>query len=465
MFEPLGNSTVLPATGWHPEPRIRGTFSILSGCLITMSLCIWTSLHLNLPEHKREHIQKYRKLGWMILGLIAPEMVVWNAWEQRKTMKKLSKLMQEKGLMPAMPTLWMRIRGGIANSCQQTLTCLGLRAKERPGPVEMTPYRQYNDRVYPWTDVHSWFVLMGGMSFEDSAEEDHRFMPADRRRVNITMESFEYMLKMRDHLIPDISREVIQDRSKSDRLAKLLTCWQAGYFCIQCVFRLSQELSITLLELNVFAHALCALALFVIWSDKPRDVCEPTLIVGDEANDCCALFCLHVVGEDVQKYFGGYKIENSPEDPARALQITDPTTFAVRFDEKRQVSYGDASEFCSLKVLETYWGLTDTSKLHSNSATVTIDASDLRRLQRVSMLAQQEAPHSFRPVKIIPANMPPLPSCHGVARTKNWIVDIKCCIQFILDFDEDGGLERHHILCSHRRVQGNVQKILLAIRT
>jgi hypothetical protein len=124
---------------------------------------------------------------------------------------------------------------------------------------------------------------MGGMSFEDSAEEAQQFMPGARQRTVLTVEGFEYILEMRDHLIPDISRESIQDKSKSDRLAKLLTCWQAGYFCLQCVFRLSQQLSVTLLELNVFAHALCAFALFALWSDKPRDVCEPALIVGEEA--------------------------------------------------------------------------------------------------------------------------------------------------------------------------------------
>jgi len=63
-----------------------------------MSLCIWTSLHLNLPEHKKEHLQKYRKLGWMILGLIAPEMVVWNAWEQRKEMEKGQQADAREGL-------------------------------------------------------------------------------------------------------------------------------------------------------------------------------------------------------------------------------------------------------------------------------------------------------------------------------------------------------------------------------
>jgi len=52
-----------------------------------MTLCIWTSLHLNLPEHGKEHLHKYRKLAWMVLGLLAPELVVWNALEQRKKVK------------------------------------------------------------------------------------------------------------------------------------------------------------------------------------------------------------------------------------------------------------------------------------------------------------------------------------------------------------------------------------------
>jgi hypothetical protein len=110
MLQSMGNTTVFPAARWHPEPRTRGTFSILTSCLITMSLCIWTSLHLNLPEHKKEHLSKYRKLEWMMIGLIAPELVVWNAWEQRRQMKRVSLLMQTKGFMPTSPTLWRRIR-------------------------------------------------------------------------------------------------------------------------------------------------------------------------------------------------------------------------------------------------------------------------------------------------------------------------------------------------------------------
>lgn len=53
MFHVFGNETSLLAAGWHPEPERRGTFSILSSCVITLALCVWTSIHLNIPEHKK----------------------------------------------------------------------------------------------------------------------------------------------------------------------------------------------------------------------------------------------------------------------------------------------------------------------------------------------------------------------------------------------------------------------------
>jgi hypothetical protein len=435
MFQPLGNSTVLPAAKWHPEPQTRGTFSILSSCLITMSLCIWTSLHLNLPAHKKEHLQKYRKLGWMIPGLIAPEMVVWNAWSQRKEMKLLSKLMQYKGFMPARLAPWMSVRNELAEVWQWTKICLLLKAKDLPEYAEPTPDRQYNGRIHPWTDVHSWYVLMGGLSFEDSGEEHQRFMPGNRQRINISIDRFIYLLKVRDHLIPDIPREHIQDKSKSDKLAKLLTCWQAGYFCIQCISRLSRQLSVTLLELNVFAHALCALALFAIWSDKPRDIYEPTLIVGEEAMDICAILCLHVVSSNHPECFDCYIIKSPPEYPHEPVEVFHPRSFSLFSDGDilRRYDRNLRDEF-TMKVLETYWGLRWRNGFMPpySEFIITLDARDLRRLQRVSNLVQRER---FRPpglTRIDRHNVPNLGHWQqSMAQTHSWHSATSMPIEFM----------------------------------
>lgn len=85
-----------------------------------MSLCIWTSLHLNLPAHRKEHLQKYRKAGWMIIGLLAPELVVWNAWEQRKEVKEISALMQKHLFMPKIQIHGLQRRGKEQRFCSHS---------------------------------------------------------------------------------------------------------------------------------------------------------------------------------------------------------------------------------------------------------------------------------------------------------------------------------------------------------
>ena len=50
-----------------------------------MILCVWTSVHLNIPGHNGGIKQSFlRKPGWLLLALLAPEIVAWNAWEQRR---------------------------------------------------------------------------------------------------------------------------------------------------------------------------------------------------------------------------------------------------------------------------------------------------------------------------------------------------------------------------------------------
>jgi hypothetical protein len=90
MFTPFGNPTTNLTATWHAEPRGRGTFNILSSCLTTMLLCVWTSVHLNIPDQNGWTRQNFlRKPGWLLLAVLAPELVAWNAWEQRQIAREL----------------------------------------------------------------------------------------------------------------------------------------------------------------------------------------------------------------------------------------------------------------------------------------------------------------------------------------------------------------------------------------
>ena len=72
-------------------------------------------------------------------------------------------------------------------------------------------------------------------------------------------------------LLP-LQRSVLQDPSKASGLAKFITCAQAFWFCSQCIARLSQNMAISLLELNTFAHCISAFFIYVFWWHKPYDV-------------------------------------------------------------------------------------------------------------------------------------------------------------------------------------------------
>lgn len=76
---------------WEAEPATRGTFTLLSTCIITLSLCLWSSVHLNLPGNDRGYWLKFRRrLTWITGALIAPEYLILTAWSQRQTAKKIS---------------------------------------------------------------------------------------------------------------------------------------------------------------------------------------------------------------------------------------------------------------------------------------------------------------------------------------------------------------------------------------
>ena len=65
---------------WKPSSNTRGTFDILTSCIITMLLCVWTAVHLNVSPPEGFWKPKFRKVRWLLLALVAPEMVAYTAW-------------------------------------------------------------------------------------------------------------------------------------------------------------------------------------------------------------------------------------------------------------------------------------------------------------------------------------------------------------------------------------------------
>lgn len=78
---------------YAPDPDGRGTISLVLSCLLTLLLCVWQALHLNVPA-KGEKISQciLENIRWIIAGVYAPELVVFAAWRQWSSSKILGEI-------------------------------------------------------------------------------------------------------------------------------------------------------------------------------------------------------------------------------------------------------------------------------------------------------------------------------------------------------------------------------------
>jgi hypothetical protein len=77
MWQPFGSALANENAAWHASPNVRGTANILSTSILTLILCAYTSLHLDIPKDGKigwRH-QIWRRMLWVCVGLGAPEIV------------------------------------------------------------------------------------------------------------------------------------------------------------------------------------------------------------------------------------------------------------------------------------------------------------------------------------------------------------------------------------------------------
>lgn len=77
---------------------------------------------------------------------------------------------------------------------------------------------------------------------------------------------------------PSSTADEIWDKSKQDRLSKVISAVQAGYLVVQSIGRASQGLAVTTLELNALGIVVCSLMSSFSWLHKPADVRIPCIL-------------------------------------------------------------------------------------------------------------------------------------------------------------------------------------------
>lgn len=92
----------------------------------------------------------------------------------------------------------------------------------------------------------------------------------------LTCKNVLSMVRQKQIRLP--TEDEIQDRSKSDWLAKTLVILQTCWFVTQCIARRVEHLPITELEVITLAYAAMNLAIFMAWWNKPHNVDCPTRV-------------------------------------------------------------------------------------------------------------------------------------------------------------------------------------------
>ncbi|KAL8996922.1 MAG: hypothetical protein Q9169_003681 [Polycauliona sp. 2 TL-2023] len=131
-----------------------------------------------------------------------------------------------------------------------------------------------------WTMTHGFYVAMGGLAFTIPPDlpESEQFVPKKACGTwFITQAGLKSLLKIGLDHMATLSEEGIKSKSKANGLAKALVCTQAMWFLTTCITRLAQRIPISLLELNTFGHAVCALFIYLLWWEKPFEVDNPTM--------------------------------------------------------------------------------------------------------------------------------------------------------------------------------------------
>ncbi|USP76876.1 hypothetical protein yc1106_04150 [Curvularia clavata] len=249
----IGNSNVntTDTVGFVREDNQRDTISLLISCFATLGLCVYSAVHLNVPRKSDKNYQVLiRELQWCVVGLFAPELILYTAWRQLASARQLCIEMED-------------IRREASSN------------ETNDKNVAVTE-AHVQDHFNKWTVTHGFYASMGGFAIELNDDNPNAILFNDADRLTLTAKGVTLLAKC--GYIVDISLDDIKDKNKTDGLAKLLVCIQAGWMIVQVISRTAIGIPTTLLEVHVVAHVVCALVMYLLWWHKPRQVTSPTIL-------------------------------------------------------------------------------------------------------------------------------------------------------------------------------------------
>ena len=237
--------------GWTSQPDGRGTLDIIWSCVLTMSLCSWSILCMNLPAQKETRMQiLWRKLALTALGVLCPEIIFELAVGQwlsaRRSMTDINALGSRDRLRKDKWHASRKIRS-IFN--------------------EETKTEESSARGR-WTIKDAFFADMGGFVLHT---RDQLPFPLDAKQLH-------YLVSKQHLELPELDHRVIEDKNKVDGLLRAITLCQILWFIVNTIGRWAQRLTVTTFELTTVSFILCSLGTTFCWWNKPADAIVAEII-------------------------------------------------------------------------------------------------------------------------------------------------------------------------------------------
>ena len=242
----------------------RTIWNIIWSCLVTIFSCTWVAVHPNVPRPQPKVNSWIERRIWnpllsfvehrlplFVCALILPEYVL--AWAIRQYLRA------------------RQIANGECKHWVKFLSIASILSKsllERERRLSMT---------------HGFFIIMGGFHlFEHGSVEtiNNEFKSHDD---DIPLHPLSFSDLCDDTTIDFTSftvptEEEIEDKAKSDKLAKALVLLQTSWFVVQCIARAKEHLLITHLEIVTLAYAAMNFVIYLFWWNKPLNVDRPVRV-------------------------------------------------------------------------------------------------------------------------------------------------------------------------------------------
>jgi len=139
------------------------------------------------------------------------------------------------------------------------------------------------DRNDMLTLRQAFFVVAGGLAVETKSFHEEPY-------VTVTPAGAVELARL--GLLNPVPEDVIYEKTKADPIKKMVVCMQAGWFIVQCIARVADDLPLSLLEIHVLTHVFVALLMYLFWFAKPYDVASPVVITEPKVVETIALFTL-----------------------------------------------------------------------------------------------------------------------------------------------------------------------------